>query len=114
MYNSEFEAFKYKPLAFYLRYAAERSWVPPFSLLEEMMLPEWNVDMANKVQYVLRRGTHIAATFHPWSYTVARGLDHCDAGVRQQFPAVSPLLAVFLRRLPPRVQCRTLENAGVW
>ncbi len=113
----ESHLFDMRSLAFYLKYkhALFPAWEPDIGTLFSALLPGYRVDAARKVEYMLQRkktlGFRTARDYH-WRRIAGNGLCHRDTAIRCQFPAHSSIVAAFLAPLPPRVQCRVLED--VW
>ncbi len=114
--NIGYEAFKRRPMAFYTTYRDELftddSWTRRCGVLYVILRSSaWNIDLANKVAYILPRCDRCRFDgCVTMAIVVAIGLNHPDTGVRCQFPAVAPAVAVFLVGVPPRVKCRVLES----
>ncbi len=106
-----YAVFLHRSLDFYLRYAS-----PPlvlhFGALFDVLAHPWvdPVDVANKVTYLLGTASCTPTDILSYIYVISIGMNHRLYDVRTQFPAVSFALAVFLLRVPPRVQCRVLES----
>ncbi len=107
-----YEAFIRRSLAFYLRfknavfYGADVEIYTLGSILRDPRC----TDVVNKVEFILE---NISWRSSRWEDAVVDGLNHSDIGVQRQFVGIVPLVAVFLVPLPPRVQCRVLENTRV-
>ncbi len=108
-----------RSLAFYLktRDTVFNGWTPTAETLYQALHVLCKVDAANKVEYLLT--LRLEPSFHEpdafaWGLLVQNGLTHRNAAVRVQMPGVMALIAVFLLRLPPRVQCRVVRDAATW
>ncbi len=109
--------FASRSLDCYHRFQCElpSAWTPHSPTLYALLQYKWSLDVSNKVRYMLlkHREPHFIreeGLGPPWSTIVAMGLNDREDTVRCQFPAVLSSLAVFLVGVPPRVQCRVLEN----
>ncbi len=106
-------AFCMRSLAFYERYKDTlfQEWTPSSATFSNVMRHVDGGDPA-KVAFLISRRTDpdFFRWWRTWESIVELGMNHENADVRRQFPAVSPVLAGFLLDVPPRVKCRVLKG----
>ncbi len=106
---SPYTLFLMRSLTFYLQFRdLFEGWRPTFITVLDVLCWQDGPDMANKIAYLLQT-TGGKDAFR--AVIMYNGLRHHTTDIRRQFPAESSSVALFLRHLPPRVQCRALTEA---